>query len=147
MISPYLAGSREATPPPILSAHSSIVSRDNSEAGNSPPMSGLLGVRSEAVCMLPLAADLGWLNELLGGLVEGGIILLAGSPGSGKSRLATQIALSAATQGVRSISVLTEERPERLLKRAQLLTSHWPASEAKNALQLMELTDEISQLS
>lgn len=107
----------------------------------------LLGFRSDPVRYLPLGSDLAWLEELTGGMAEGGIILLCGGPGSGKSRLATQIGLSAATRGVRSLTVLREEQPDRLLKRVQAITSQWHADEVTGAVHLMEVTDEVHRLS
>ncbi len=111
------------------------------------PETGLLTVRSSPTQYLPLDSSMGWFSKLISGFVAGGIYLLAGSPGSGKSRLATQIALSAAVQGVRSLTVLTEERQDRLLSRTQMLTRDWNPSDADRAIRLMDSTVEISQLS
>lgn len=53
---------------------------------------------------------LGWLDDALGGgLVPGGIYLLAGEPGIGKSTISMQILGGVAQQGLRSLYVATEQ--------------------------------------
>ena len=63
------------------------------------PVSGLAGIRQETREHLPLGKRLAWLEELTGGLAGGGAYLVAGAPGGGKSRLATQIALELGAAG------------------------------------------------
>jgi DNA repair protein RadA/Sms len=111
------------------------------------PPTGLLTVTTAPIRTLPLGPKLAWFHELIGGLVQGGVYLFSGAPGGGKSRLATQVALAAATQEIRSLSVLTEERQDRLLARATMLTSDWSPLQAERAIRQMESTVNVSRLS
>lgn len=77
--------------------------------GPPPPPTGLTNVRPTRPERLPLGERLGWFDELTGGIVAGGTYLLAGAPGGGKSRLATQIALALGAAGIPSLTILTEE--------------------------------------
>lgn len=95
---------------------------------------------------VPLGERLFWLEELLNGLHVGSTMLLAGIPGGGKSRIASQIALGAASNGIRSLVVLTEEIPERLDRRLAMMTSDWPRRQARAAIELIARTDEVLDL-
>ena len=56
-----------------------------------------------------------WLDTPLnGGLREGGSYLLSGAPGSNKTTLAVQAAVSMAARGLRVLLVLTEQTPADL---------------------------------
>ncbi len=77
------------------------------------PAPGPAGPCGREAKPLQLGPDLAWLERLTGGLVPGGCFLLAGSPGSGKSRLASQIALGLASTGIVSVAALTEESEDR----------------------------------
>jgi len=69
---------------------------------------------------------LAWLRAKIGKFVKGGIYLIAGQPGIGKSTLAIQLALDLARSGTRTVYILTEQSKEELARRARLLTSDWP---------------------
>src|SRR5689334_4309017 len=54
--------------------------------------------------------SLGWLNDALGGgFIRGGIYLLAGDPGIGKTTLLLQVLGDLASSGTRSLYVTTEQ--------------------------------------
>src|SRR5207237_10416039 len=79
---------------------------------------------------IPLGNDLAWLDQMFHGLRPGSTNLFTGIPGGGKSRVTNQIALAAATQGIRSVCIMNEERVERLDRRLELMTSNWPRKKA-----------------
>src|SRR5437763_13936672 len=79
---------------------------------------------------VPMGLELDWLDKMLSGLHVGSTTLLAGIPSGGKTRIANQIMLGAATMGVRSVCLMTEERVERLDRRLTLMTSDWPRRKA-----------------
>src|SRR5438067_9097876 len=60
---------------------------------------------------LPLSEEFDFLRSALSQFVMGGIYLVGGVPGGGKSLLSIQIALDLALSGLRSLFILTEERP------------------------------------
>lgn len=109
------------------------------------PRRGLALVRREPRVRLPLSARLGWFDELIG-INAGSISLLAGAPGGRKSGFATQVALDLGAQGVRTLTIMNEEAPDRLLERAVLLTGDWPGVEAGTAMQYMEFDAGVSDL-
>lgn len=86
---------------------------------------GLLDVGSADFRELPLTDDLSWLKERVSRLVAGGVYLLAGPPGIGKSTLSIQLALDLGAQDIQSIYVLTEQSKQELANRARLMTSTW----------------------
>jgi circadian clock protein KaiC len=60
------------------------------------------------------------LDELLGGgLLDGSVTLVSGSPGTGKSTLGLHFVLEAARTGKRALYVCLEETPELLLQNAE----------------------------
>jgi DNA repair protein RadA/Sms len=95
---------------------------------------------------LPLGKRLRWLDDLTSGIHGGSTTLLAGTPSGGKSRLANQIALATAAGGLKSLTIMSEESPERLDRRLALMTSGWPRREAARALELVQRTDEVMDL-
>jgi predicted ATP-dependent serine protease len=91
---------------------------------------------------IPLGNDLAWLDQMFHGLRPGSANLFTGIPGGGKSRITNQIVLAAATQGIRTVCLMNEERVERLDRRLELMTSKWPRKKAKAALAQIARTDE-----
>lgn len=64
------------------------------------------------------------LNRVLGGgAVPGGVVLLGGEPGIGKSTLMLQVALMAGTEGLNVLYVSGEESPDQVKMRANRLGS------------------------
>jgi circadian clock protein KaiC len=62
------------------------------------------------------------LDELLdGGLLDGSVTLVSGSPGTGKSTLGLHFVLEAAHAGQRALYISLEEGPEQLLQNAESL--------------------------
>jgi DNA repair protein RadA/Sms len=100
--------------------------------------SGLLAVEDSEYKELDLSSNLNWLKLRIGKFVTGGIYLIAGHPGIGKSTLGIQLALDLGRQGVKSVYVLTEQSKEDLGKRARQMSSDWPPGDAKKALSCIE---------
>ena len=74
-----------------------------------------------------VATGVGELDRVLGGgLVPGGVVLLAGEPGVGKSTLLLQVAAALAAQGRRALYVTGEESAEQVRARAQRVGSVAP---------------------
>ena len=101
----------------------------------SAPANTLLSTAFDARGKLPLSESLGFFEEAIGGeFVAGARYLLSGSPGGGKSRLATQICLDLGQQDIPSLTILTEEAPAQMKRRAQQMTSDWTAVNIARAL-------------
>jgi DNA repair protein RadA/Sms len=92
---------------------------------------------------LVLSDRLAWLEQALGEVVQGGVYLISGAPGSRKSGLVTQLALEFGLRGMRTLSLLTEEAPQRLLDRALRMSGDWPREEAERGLSHMLCDDSI----
>src|SRR2546422_894179 len=95
---------------------------------------------------LPLGDRLAWFDDLIGGLLPGGIYLLHAGPGNRKSGLVGQITLALGAAGLQSVCVLTEESESRYFSRAAHLTSDWSADEAKRAMSLAKCDTRVSAL-
>lgn len=95
---------------------------------------GLLGVGGADYEELPLSDGLTWLRQRLEKFVIGGIYLVAGQPGIGKSTLGIQIALDLGRRGLQTLYILTEQSKEDLGRRARRMCSDWTASDATKAL-------------
>jgi DNA repair protein RadA/Sms len=66
-----------------------------------------------------VATGIGEFDRVLGGgLIPGGVILLAGDPGAGKSTILTTIAGKAADNGIRTLIISGEESVEQIALRA-----------------------------
>ena len=101
----------------------------------SAPVNTLLSTAFDARNKLPLSDNLRFFEDAIGGeLVAGARYLLAGSPGGGKSRLATQICLDLGQQDIPSLTILTEEAPAQMKRRAQQMTSDWTPLDIARAL-------------
>ena len=99
---------------------------------------GLLGVGSTEAEELPLTNGLEWLRLRIGRFIKGGIYLLAGQPGIGKSTLAIQLALDLGRQDCKTLYVLTEQSREELAQRARLIMTGWPSKDINTALSQVE---------
>jgi len=76
------------------------------------------------------------LDEVLGGLVQGSVTLLAGEPGIGKSTLLAQAAIALAASGKKIVYVTGEESPAQIHRRLIRLAPELPAS-----LFFLDMTD------
>jgi DNA repair protein RadA/Sms len=97
-------------------------------------LTGLLGVAETEHGEIELSESLAWLRQRIARFVVGGIYLLAGQPGIGKSRLSAQIALDLGRAGKKTLYVLTEQSEAELRKIAQQMTSDWPRKDAETAM-------------
>jgi DNA repair protein RadA/Sms len=95
---------------------------------------GLLGIGKTEYEQVDLSKSLAWLKQRIEKFVVGGIYLVAGQPGIGKSTLGIQIALDIGRRGQESLYILTEQSKEDLAQRARRMCSDWPAQEQKRAL-------------
>jgi len=96
--------------------------------------SGLLAVAETEHAEIELSEDLAWLRQRISKFVVGGVYLLAGQPGIGKSRLSTQLALDLGRRGMKTLYILTEQSRDDLAKVARQMTVDWPRKEAERAL-------------
>jgi DNA repair protein RadA/Sms len=104
---------------------------------------GLLSIESTHYDELPLSDNLAWLKSRISKFVQGGVYLLAGQPGIGKSRLSAQIALDLGRNNIRSLYILTEQSKEELAKIARQMTANWPQEAAILALKNVEPEETI----
>ena len=95
---------------------------------------------------LPLSSDLQWLTELCGEVVQGGVYLLGGAPGGFKSGLALQLSLDLNRQGIRTLSILTEEPSHRLKERALRMTAQWPSADVHRALSHLQVEMDLRDI-
>lgn len=95
---------------------------------------GLLGIGQTEYEQISLSDGLAWLRHRIEKFVVGGIYLIAGQPGIGKSTLGIQIALDLGRQGQSALYVLTEQSRQDLAQRARMMCSDWPTAEGKQAL-------------
>lgn len=121
--------------------HSQLVTNNSHPAPaiagtlRSVPANTLLSTAFDARGVLPLSESLEFFRDAIGGeFVAGARYLLSGSPGGGKSRLATQICLDLGQQDIPSLTILTEEAPAQMKRRAQQMTSDWTAVNIARAL-------------
>lgn len=107
---------------------------------------GLLAIGQSDFEELPLSDELRWLRQRIGKFVKGGIYLIAGQPGIGKSTLGIQLAVDLARSGARTLYVLTEQSKEELAQRARLITTNWTAGDVAEALKRIEPEDGVYDL-
>lgn len=105
---------------------------------NTQDSTGLLAVQGIEYKELPLSDKMAWLKHRIGKFVAGGIYLIAGQPGIGKSTLGIQLALDLGLSGERTLYILTEQSKEDLANRARQMVSDWPTKERDKALSLIE---------
>ncbi len=122
-------------------AHSALIRRGADMSFDTSP--GLLGVADDESREIPLTDDLAWLRDPIGKFVQGGIYLLAGQPGIGKSRLALQLALDLGVQGLPTLYVLTEESKAAIRTRALMMGSSWAEADLKQAMSLIHPEDTV----
>jgi len=96
--------------------------------------SGLLAITETEHDQIELSESLAWLRQRIAKFVVGGIYLLAGQPGIGKSRLSAQLALDLGRRGMKTLYVLTEQSKDDLAKVARQMTSDWPRKDAEKAM-------------
>jgi DNA repair protein RadA/Sms len=99
-----------------------------------PEPRGLLAVAETEHAEIQLSESLAWLRQRIAKFVIGGIYLLAGQPGIGKSRLSTQLALDLGRRGMKTLYVLTEQSQDDLAKVARQMTSDWSRKDADQAM-------------
>ena len=85
--------------------------------------SGLLAVNGAEHTEIELSESLAWLRQRISKFVVGGVYLLAGQPGIGKSRLSAQLALDLGRRGQKTLYVLTEQSKDDLAKIARQMTA------------------------
>ena len=114
---------------------------------------GLLGVNTQEFDEILFSDDLSWLRYRIEKFVEGGVYLLAGEPGIGKTTLALQIAMDLGKQGTNTLYILNEQSKNEIAKRAKQISSEWPSKDGEKALKAVEpigpedgLYDDISNL-
>ncbi len=112
------------------------------------PGNTLLSTAMETRSRLPLSESLRFFEEAIGGeFVAGARYLLSGSPGGGKSRLATQICLDLGRRDIPSLTILTEEAPTQMKRRAQQMTADWKPSDITYALSNVQVDHSIFDIS
>ena len=104
---------------------------------------GLLNVGTTEYEEIPLSDSFSWLKHRIDKFVVGGIYLIAGQPGIGKSTLGIQLALDLGRRGDKTLYVLTEQSKGDLARRARLICSDWPPSEVDGALSRVHAEDGI----
>jgi DNA repair protein RadA/Sms len=90
---------------------------------------------------LTLPDELGFVRDAVSRFVAGGIYLIAGTPGGGKSLLSMQISLALARNRVRSLFVLTEQTASQLKEVAIRVTSDWEPKAVEQALACIQFED------
>lgn len=96
---------------------------------------------------IPLTDKLAWLVHRIDKFVQGGIYLLAGHPGIGKSTLGLQIALDVGAQGIKTLYILNEQSKEDLAKRARMLLAKSPKEIATAARKMIMPEDAVYDIS
>lgn len=96
---------------------------------------------------IELSKKLSWLVDRIDKFVQGGIYLLAGHPGIGKSTLGLQIALDVGAQGIKTLYILNEQSKEDLAKRARMLSSKLPKEQAEKARGMIMPEDAVYDIS
>ncbi len=108
--------------------------------------SGLLAVEESEYKELQLSDAMNWLKFRISKFITGGVYLIAGQPGIGKSTLGIQLALDLGKTEQRSLYILTEQSKEDLGNRARRMSSDWRREDAQKALGLIEPEDGIYDL-
>ena len=110
------------------------------------PSNRLSDVSPHHLSALPLSDELGWLDELSGQVVRGGVYLLGGAPGGFKSGLALQLSLDLNRRGIRTLSIMTEEPSHRLRERALTMTNQWPKSHVERAFSNLHVESDLADI-
>lgn len=106
----------------------------------------LLSVAPARYESMPLSESMQWLADLCGQVVQGGVYLCHGAPGSNKSTLLRQLALDLAQQGHRTLFIPTEEPPARLGSAMLRMTQGWEKAQVRRALGCMHVDQSASDL-
>ncbi|MFA9478033.1 ATPase domain-containing protein [Phycisphaerales bacterium AB-hyl4] len=105
--------------------------------------SSLLAAPDTPQADLPLSDEMAFLTDALSQFAVGGLYLLGGTPGSGKSLLALQVALDLAKNGHKSLMLLTEQGSAALKQRAIHMASDLPPEQAKAAIGAIDYNDTL----
>jgi DNA repair protein RadA/Sms len=116
------------------------------EGQSSDTVNRLLDVSQYRHEPLPLSDDMRWLRDLCGEVVQGGVYLLGGAPGGFKSGLALQLSLDLCRQGIRTLSILTEEPAHRLKERALRMSGQWPKDDVHRALSFLQVESDLRDI-
>jgi|DewCreStandDraft_2_1066082.scaffolds.fasta_scaffold00504_51 DNA repair protein RadA/Sms len=88
-----------------------------------------------------------WLQEALhGGLVRGGVYLLAGEPGIGKTTLAVQILADLSKRGIPSLYLTNEQSLNDIVGVVDRVTSHLPPQEASAVKDNLFCDDAVAEV-
>lgn len=107
---------------------------------------GLLDVGAANFRELDIPLDISWLKERISRLIQGGVYLLAGPPGIGKSTLSIQLCLSLGAQDKTSVYILTEQSKQELANRARLMVSGLKQKQREKALLNVKPEDGVYDL-
>jgi DNA repair protein RadA/Sms len=114
---------------------------------------GLLGVNIQDYGEIRLTNNLDWLRYRIDKFVKGGVYLLAGEPGIGKTTLALQIAMDLGIQDIKTLYILNEQSKSEIARRAKQISSEWSSNDREKALRVVHpigtedgLYDDISNL-
>ena len=97
-----------------------------------------------ATDFLPVNDDMNWFIGLLGRIPRGANVLMGGDPGVGKSTLAQQLAISAASIGERVLIIATEQSRATMLGRMRVLAQ--PLAGVTLQALPIEIIDDIGDL-
>ena len=93
---------------------------------------------------LPISGGMAWFKSLVRRLVCGGIYLISGEPGAGKSTLTIQLGLDLAMQGIPVLFILTEQNSGELAARAREITKGISYSDIENMFKNIKIFDTIT---
>ena len=130
----------------FLSAAKTAVSEGFTPVDQGDVANTLMGVSQFRHVPLPLSEELSWLRDLCGEVVQGAVYLLGGAPGGFKSGLALQLSLDLNRQGIRTLSILTEEPSHRLKERALRMTAQWPKADVHRALSHLQVETDLRDI-
>ncbi len=116
---------------------------ESPSTGISTPQRSLLTTTAIQREELPLTSDVGFLRHSLSRIVRGGVYLIGGSPGAGKSLLSAQLGLSLGRESLRSLFVLTEQSRSDLMETVTRLTSDLHSKTADRAMAAIQVEDRL----
>jgi DNA repair protein RadA/Sms len=96
---------------------------------------------------LIFGGEMSWFQNALGTFTNGTISYLAGRPGCGKSTLALQAAAEVASQGRKSLVILTEQSRDRAENRLHQVISHHLKRDQKLIKKLIHFEDSLGDVS
>jgi DNA repair protein RadA/Sms len=95
---------------------------------------------------LPITDGMTWFKILVRRLVCGGIYLISGEPGAGKSTLTIQLGLDMAIQGIPVLFIMTEQHSTDLATRARQITEGISDSVINNTFKKIKILDMVTGL-